>query len=33
MKFLTTKHFKFQISQLSTEEKALFIEYIIDAAS
>ena len=33
MKFLTTKHFKFQMSQLSTEEKALFIDYIIDAAS
>lgn len=33
MKFLTTKHFKFQMSQLSTEERALFIDYIIDAAS
>lgn len=33
MKFLTTKHFKFQISQLSIEERSVFIDYIIEAAS
>lgn len=33
MKFITTKHFKFQISQLSIEERSVFIDYIIEAAS
>lgn len=33
MKFLTSKHFKFQMSQLSHEERSQFLDYIMEVAS